>query len=243
MPEAPKEKKSIASAVEYLGNVFIKKTEGFGNFVMLFGQTMVASCRPPYRFKQLLISMEFVGWGSLFIIMLTGTQSQKTLQSEMADTGTCLEEAQSRLEEAETRIRGMEERSAGLEQELAQKEAELDHYRNVEETGRVYEDAAVLITMENTVKDGVHVLEIYQGREGVFYDSISMGAGKKVYIHDRLTTIIRKITEEADGQPVFIVFHCKKDSIYHREEFEPVSEALETLRKQKKEVFYQILEE
>ena len=72
MPEAPKEKKSIASAVEYLGNVFIKKTEGFGNFVMLFGQTMVASCRPPYRFKQLLISMEFVGWGSLFIIMLTG---------------------------------------------------------------------------------------------------------------------------------------------------------------------------
>ena len=39
---------------------------------MLFGQTMVASCRPPYRFKQLLISMEFVGWGSLFIIILTG---------------------------------------------------------------------------------------------------------------------------------------------------------------------------
>ena len=33
---------------------------------------LLASCRPPYLFKQLLISMEFVGCGSLFIIMLTG---------------------------------------------------------------------------------------------------------------------------------------------------------------------------
>ena len=58
--------------IESLGNAFIRQTEAFGNFVMLFAQVMVATVRPPYRFKQLLISMEFVGWGSLGIIMLTG---------------------------------------------------------------------------------------------------------------------------------------------------------------------------
>lgn len=59
-------------ATEAIGNFFIVKMEAFGCFVSLLGKTMVATVRPPYRFKQLLIAMEFVGFGSLFIIMLTG---------------------------------------------------------------------------------------------------------------------------------------------------------------------------
>ena len=70
--EKPAKKSGFYRTLEALGNSFIKTTEALGLFVMLFGQMLVATVRPPYRFKQLLISMEFVGYGSLFIIMLTG---------------------------------------------------------------------------------------------------------------------------------------------------------------------------
>ena len=72
MPEEPAKPSRLVRAVETVGAGFIRKTEGFGNFVMLFGQVLVATVRPPYRIRQLLISMDFVGWGSLGIIMLTG---------------------------------------------------------------------------------------------------------------------------------------------------------------------------
>ncbi len=39
---------------------------------MLVGETFVWMFRPPYRFKQLFLAMEFVGVGSLFIVLLTG---------------------------------------------------------------------------------------------------------------------------------------------------------------------------
>ncbi len=70
--ETLKTQSAFTKAVESIGARFIKKTEAFGLFLMLFGQMLVATVRPPYRIKQLLISMEFVGYGSLFIIMLTG---------------------------------------------------------------------------------------------------------------------------------------------------------------------------
>ena len=67
-----KTKNHLIRGIEYVGESFIKKTEAFGNFVILFGQMLVATVRPPYRFRQLLLSMEFVGFGSLLIILLTG---------------------------------------------------------------------------------------------------------------------------------------------------------------------------
>jgi phospholipid/cholesterol/gamma-HCH transport system permease protein len=39
---------------------------------MLVGETLAWMFRPPYRFKQLFSAMEFVGVGSLFIVLLTG---------------------------------------------------------------------------------------------------------------------------------------------------------------------------
>ncbi len=72
MEENSQNKNSFVKTIEAFGNAFIRQTEAFGNFVLLFGQMLLATIRPPYRFKQLLISMEFVGWGSLGIIILTG---------------------------------------------------------------------------------------------------------------------------------------------------------------------------
>ncbi len=72
MQENPQNKSGIVQIVEHLGETFVRFTESFGNFILLFYQMILATFRPPYRFRQLLISMEFVGWGSLFIIILTG---------------------------------------------------------------------------------------------------------------------------------------------------------------------------
>src|SRR5688572_22700832 len=46
-----------------------------GRLVLLTSRTLTWMLRPPFRFGQLLNSMEFVGVQSIFIIMLTGTFS------------------------------------------------------------------------------------------------------------------------------------------------------------------------
>ena len=77
--------KSRATAfVEYFGQGAINKWEGFRRFVHLFVQMLAATIRPPYRFKQLLLSMEFVGFGSLLIILLSGFFSGAILAYECA---------------------------------------------------------------------------------------------------------------------------------------------------------------
>jgi len=55
-----------------VGRWAIQQVEGLGQFIILFVQMLIATVRPPYRFKQLLLAIEFVGFGSLFIILLTG---------------------------------------------------------------------------------------------------------------------------------------------------------------------------
>lgn len=72
MQDSSSNKPKLFSCVESLGNHFISHIEALGDFVILFAQMLLATFRPPYRFRQLLISMEFVGYGSLFIILLTG---------------------------------------------------------------------------------------------------------------------------------------------------------------------------
>lgn len=58
--------------IERLGQSAYQSISNLGDFVTLIGATLAATIRPPYRFKQLLIAMEFVGFGSLGIIILTG---------------------------------------------------------------------------------------------------------------------------------------------------------------------------
>ena len=44
-----------------------------GEFVMFFGEVLVCCAKPPWRGWQILVQMDFIGVGSLFIILLTGT--------------------------------------------------------------------------------------------------------------------------------------------------------------------------
>ena len=57
---------------ESVGRWVINTTEGTGRAAMLCAETVMWSLRPPYRIRQFFNAMEFVGVGSLFIVILTG---------------------------------------------------------------------------------------------------------------------------------------------------------------------------
>jgi phospholipid/cholesterol/gamma-HCH transport system permease protein len=58
--------------VEAMGQGVIGAVEGLGQFMLLFMEMVTWGLRPPYRLRQVLLSMDFVGFGSLFIVSLTG---------------------------------------------------------------------------------------------------------------------------------------------------------------------------
>lgn len=58
--------------VEAIGQRVITFVERIGRATMLFVETLSWILRPPYRPTQLFAAMEFVGVGSLFIVLLTG---------------------------------------------------------------------------------------------------------------------------------------------------------------------------
>lgn len=76
----------LKKLIEKLGSWTIGLIEGLGRFSMLFFSTLIWAIRPPYRIGILLSAMEFVGVGSLFIVLLTGvfTGAVFTLQSAVA---------------------------------------------------------------------------------------------------------------------------------------------------------------
>jgi phospholipid/cholesterol/gamma-HCH transport system permease protein len=57
----------------------IRFCESVGRLLMLTGQTLLWTIRPPYRIGQLLAAMEFVGVQSVFIVSLTGVFSGMVL--------------------------------------------------------------------------------------------------------------------------------------------------------------------
>jgi len=62
----------VRAFVESIGQRVITGVESVGKATSLFAETLSWIPRPPYRPRQLFIAMEFVGVGSLFIVLLTG---------------------------------------------------------------------------------------------------------------------------------------------------------------------------
>lgn len=63
---------TVKGYIEGMGNSVTSTIEGLGDMAILFGQMLSWSIRPPYRIRQFFSAMEFVGFGSLFIVLLTG---------------------------------------------------------------------------------------------------------------------------------------------------------------------------
>lgn len=151
----------------------------------------------------------------LFIVMLTGTQSEQSMQEVQAQTAAQIEEQQERIAELEAAARSEE----------------------------LFGDTAVILTLRNSVRNGSHVLRFTEGREARPLATIQMGSDRPEYIREYVRKTVEDQIGKADGLPVFIVFYCQADLIYRQEEFIPIKEELERLGRSRKEVFYQIVEE
>lgn len=64
--------KAIKRFIEAIGRGVIDGIEGVGQAAILLARTLAWIPRPPYRLRQLFQAMEFIGVGSLFIVLLTG---------------------------------------------------------------------------------------------------------------------------------------------------------------------------
>ena len=175
----------------------------------------------------------------LFIVMLAGTQTQKDMQEN--------------AEESLSKISGLEEQVTDLEEQNTILQSEVNRKNKIEDSGKRYESDAVIVTFINEVEDGNHVLRIYKGSDQEV-ESFRLGSDRTDYTKRHVIEIINDIVDDyadhpvfivfhCDTKPVFIVFHCDTKSIYRKEEFVPIRDALQTQKQLRKEVFYQIVEE
>lgn len=171
----------------------------------------------------------------LFIVMLTGTQNEQTMLESA-------EAAQAQLEGLQAQETSLEGRISDLEEENGILRSEVNRRDKIEDSSKRYETEAVVVTFLNEVENGSHVLKIYTGQDEQV-ESFRLGTDRTEYTRSHVTEIINDIVENAIGHPVFIVFHCDTGSIYRKEEFNPIRDALELQKKNRKEVFYQIVEE
>lgn len=171
----------------------------------------------------------------LFIVMLASTQNEQTMMESA-------EAAQAQLEGLQAQETSLEGRVSDLEEENSILRSEVERRGKIEDSSKRYETEAVVVTFMNEVEDGYHVLKIYTGQDEQV-ESFRLGADRTEYTRSHVTEIINDIVEGAVDHPVFIVFHCDTGSIYRKEEFNPIRDALEKQKKNRKEVFYQIVEE
>ncbi|MEE8409445.1 MAG: ABC transporter permease [Myxococcota bacterium] len=73
----------VLGGVAKAGHLTMEMFTEIGRIALFLGRIVAAGLRPPYRFHLILLQAEFVGVGSIFIILLTGifTGAVFTLQS------------------------------------------------------------------------------------------------------------------------------------------------------------------
>jgi phospholipid/cholesterol/gamma-HCH transport system permease protein len=70
--EAGRSKRLLVAGIENIGEMTISAIESIGRASQFFFETLFWLFRPPYRVKLLFNAMDFVGVGSIFIVVLTG---------------------------------------------------------------------------------------------------------------------------------------------------------------------------
>jgi len=68
----PKKGKSILDVIDFVVDPILSLLDDLGGTVLLFGRALTWLVRPPLRIGQLMIAIEFIGAGSLFIAGLVG---------------------------------------------------------------------------------------------------------------------------------------------------------------------------
>lgn len=153
----------------------------------------------------------------LFIVLLTGAQSEK-LNADAA-----------------------QEEADGLRQEIAGLESELDALRGQLDSLEAFREDARVLTLQNFAEGADHRLRVSLGTDPRELDTVLMGVNRLENVADRVRALVEEVIEGAAGAPVYISFRCDKGAIYRRE-YETVIRVLEDLQREYKEVFLRVIE-
>lgn len=154
----------------------------------------------------------------LFIVMMTGMQNEQGIKSEYQE-----------------QVRQLEQENQQLSEELARSENQMSSYDK-------YQSEAVIITVNNILKDDDHYLLLYKGTDKEEIERIQMGINKTENTKARIESLIMELVNVSDNQPVYIVFYCEKKQIYTAE-YRAVIEAFNQLQENNKSVFFKVTEE
>ena len=154
----------------------------------------------------------------LFIVMMTGMQNEQGIKQEYQEQVSQLEQEKQQLSE-----------------ELARSENQMTSYDK-------YQSEAVILTVNNVLRDDNHYLLVYKGTDKEEIGSIQMGTDKTENIKIRIESLIMELINDTDNQPVYIVFYCNKKTI-HTKEYNAVMEAFNQLQENNKAVFFKVMEE
>ncbi len=161
----------------------------------------------------------------LFIVMMTATQNERGLK-----------------EDYQEKLNNMEQEKAQLSQEKAQLSDELERAENEMSSYDKYHSEAVILTVNNVIRDDDHMLFIYKGTDKAELESIRMGSDRLENTKARIESLIKEIVDGTDNQPVYIVFYCSKGEIYTAE-YKAVTEAFNRLQENNKAVFFKVMQE
>ena len=167
----------------------------------------------------------------LFIIMLSSAGNEARTRAEAkAEVEAAKEQALAERSEMEKNNEAMaDETEAALEQARIA-EGRLEDYE-------IYRQEAIIVSVQNTVEDGAHVLKVFVNEDENPYETVKMGLDLTSYVGKRIKSIISELVTNVDNAPVFIIFRCEKRLIYTIE-YNAINDALNELQDGNKEVFY-----
>lgn len=159
----------------------------------------------------------------LFIVMLSGAQSERVMQEEAA--------------------KQLNSSVSALEKNNQQLKNDIKTLQNINKTIKMFEADAVIITLENINEDGRYILKTFVGQnKEPYFDDLDLGSDLQLIEDSIPRKIGQTIGESKSRRPVYIVFHCDIKNILTKELFS-IKNMLETLENEHSEVFCKIVEE
>ena len=152
----------------------------------------------------------------LFIIMLSSAANEASTRAD----------AREKIKDMKAEVAGIREQYDTASTELADASAKNEEYRD-----------AMIISLQNTIEDSVHVLKVYINESDEVYDTIQLGLDLTEYSTNRISAVMKELVDSVDNMPVFVVFTCNKSKIYTIE-FNAVNKILVELQDNNKEIFY-----
>ncbi len=153
----------------------------------------------------------------LFIVMMTGMQNEQSMKSNYQD-----------------QLDRLTQENKTLSENLERREEQLSTYDE-------FKSDALIITVNNIIRDDDHYLMFYEGNEEEKMGSIPMGPDKTENTKARVEGLITEKLDEGERKPVYIIFYCDKKSIY-TSEYKAVYDKFNELQQNRKEVFFKVMQ-